>query len=175
MKMLKLMMVLVVAWNLADYFFMRKEKSAYIELGKVYEGFNMKKEYEQIAKTEVMGNRNRVDSMELELKQMSLRIAEIDSVKNRNLYRKSVSDFFARREKYVEIKKSLEYRYAENLKSYEEKIWNQINHYSKSFGADASYDYVFGVAGNGTLMYSREENNATDEFIAYINKKYKGE
>lgn len=163
---------MVVAWNICDFFFLRKKSSCYVDVSKVYSGFEMKKEYEKIIKNQEVSNRNTVDSLELDLRQISMRIEKMDSVHQKNQYRDEIGNFLQKREKYMQIKNSLEYNYKNNVQTYDEKIWKQINMAVTDFGKDRGYDYIFGAIGNGSMMYASEGDNVTDEFLKYLNKKY---
>lgn len=56
--------------------------------------------------------------------------------------------------------------------TYTAEIWKQINQYISSYGKDNGFDFIYGAAGEGTLMYASEANNITEEVILYINQKY---
>lgn len=57
---------------------------------------------------------------------------------------------------------------------YNTQIWNQLNSYIKEYGKAHDYDFIYGVVGNGSMMYARQELDVTDEIIEYANKTYEG-
>ena len=57
---------------------------------------------------------------------------------------------------------------------YNTQIWNQLNSYIKEYGNANNYDFIYGVVGNGSMMYAREGLDITDDIIEYVNKTYEG-
>lgn len=57
---------------------------------------------------------------------------------------------------------------------YTEDIWNHINEAVSAFGKENGYDFVFGAAGDGSLMYADEVNDITEEVLDYMNSRYDG-
>jgi outer membrane protein len=65
-------------------------------------------------------------------------------------------------------------KHQEVSQTYTADIWKRINEEAVNFGKDNGYDYILGAAGNGNVMYAKEQLNVTDEFIEYLNQKYSG-
>jgi outer membrane protein len=54
-------------------------------------------------------------------------------------------------------------------------VLNQINEFIVEYSKDHGYDYVFGTTSDGSLFYSKEKNDITEEVLEALNKKYRGE
>jgi outer membrane protein len=59
--------------------------------------------------------------------------------------------------------------------TYTADIWKQINQSVNEYGKQHGYDFIFGAAGNGSLMYGNESSDVTADVILFINKKYLGD
>ena len=60
-------------------------------------------------------------------------------------------------------------------KEYFDKIWKQLDLYSKEFCKQQGFKYVFGVKGEGNLIYADEGENVTEELLMFVNQKYQNE
>jgi len=54
-------------------------------------------------------------------------------------------------------------------------IWKQINNGVAAFGKEKNYTYIFGAAGDGSLMYADHATDITDEVIKFLNERYERE
>ena len=63
----------------------------------------------------------------------------------------------------------------EQLKaSYSDKIWKQLNQYSKDFGKEKKYQIILGANGQGSIMYAEDSFDLTDQLVEFANKQYEG-
>ena len=60
-------------------------------------------------------------------------------------------------------------------KEYFDKIWKQLDLYSKEFCKEQGFKYVFGVKGEGNLIYADEGENITEELLNFVNQRYQNE
>jgi outer membrane protein len=65
-------------------------------------------------------------------------------------------------------------KHQEVSQTYTADIWKRINDEAMNFGKENGYDYILGAAGNGNMMYAKDQLNVTDEFIEYLNTRYTG-
>ena len=61
------------------------------------------------------------------------------------------------------------------VEDYNNKILQQLNQYVKEFGDKNRFSFIFGAAGNGSLMYGTESADITDEAIEFANERFQGE
>ncbi|WP_160289473.1 OmpH family outer membrane protein [Psychroserpens mesophilus] len=55
------------------------------------------------------------------------------------------------------------------------KIWSRLNAYIKDYGKQKEVKIIFGISGNGNIMYADETNlDVTEELLKYINDRYEG-
>lgn len=54
----------------------------------------------------------------------------------------------------------------------ESTIWSHINDAVKDYGSKHKLSYVFGISGNGVLMYADTTNNVSKEIITILNNKH---
>jgi outer membrane protein len=65
-------------------------------------------------------------------------------------------------------------KHQEVSQTYTADIWKRINDEAMNFGKENGYDYILGAAGNGNMMYAKDQLNVTDEFIEFLNTRYTG-
>ncbi len=154
------------------YVLQHKPKTAYVQLGKLYENFNMKKELEKKYEKISMSRKNILDSLEINLRSLS---GQIELLKENDPARKSkIQDFELLRQDYLMKKKNFSEDTERTSQQYDEEIWKQLNQYVNDYGKENEYTYIYGAQGNGSLMYGSEKEDITGQVNEYVNHKYKG-
>jgi outer membrane protein len=146
-----------------------KPKFGYIELGEVFEKFDLKNELSTKLKRTLTARQKISDSLEVDLKVLSKKI-EDDKGKNKD----NVHLFEVKRENYYKQKRKTEEDNDALTKEYDKQIRTQLSQYVIEFGKTFNYRFIFGNDGNGSLMYGTDAENITKEVTGFINKKYKG-
>jgi outer membrane protein len=146
-----------------------QEKTAYVELNKLFDEFKLKKELQGELEKIKTARKNITDSLEFELKVM---VKEIQAEGQKDKAR--IAQFELKREQYVEKKKQFEADNSAVGKQFDEQIIGQLNQYVKDYGEKNGYTYIFGADGSGFLMFSAAKKNLTEEMKIYINERYKG-
>lgn len=144
-------------------------ETAYIDVAKVYNEFDMKNELEANL-LRVTNERDAIlDSMKISMQ----------AVDNKYSLKKKINDKDMLEWQHLKYKyQTMEQEFLESNSSmrqrYSEQIWKQLNQYISDYGENHKYGYIYGANGNGTLMYAKEKNDITGEVIEYVNKRYKG-
>ena len=150
-----------------------RPKIAYIDLPKVYSGFDMKKELEMKYKNTSDARNMILDSLKMRLQQLSMKANAILDKKSEE-FGKVAEQFSLLRQDY-QMKES---NFSENdrvmMEQYEKDIWNRINKYAKEFSAERKVDVLLGADGGGSVMHVNTNYELTDEFIKYVNENYQG-
>ncbi|UPT68655.1 MAG: OmpH family outer membrane protein [Sphingobacteriales bacterium JAD_PAG50586_3] len=151
----------------ATYQHLDKPKTAYVELQKVFDGFEMTKEMSvDIEKVQKV--------REMQLDTIGVRIEMFKRMLNTQ-YNPALVDSIKRKEyEYYLKKQSYDDDMATLTTTYNDKIWKQLNQYISDYGRENKFDYLHGAAGNGSIMYADSSHNVTNEVIAYVNDKYSG-
>lgn len=128
-----------------------KEKTAYVDVYKLVEGFDLQKEYTEQAKLTIDREKAMIDSL-LYIEGMNnpARKLELQNELYTRLYQKVENQ-------NVEIEKI---------------IWNRLNPYLVEYGKKHGYTYIFGANGTGTILYADESENITEDLIKYVNERY---
>ena len=154
------------------YHRMYEKKTAYIEIKKVFDGFQMKSELETKYK-EVEKQKNKIlDSLAFNLKVMSKHFNEAGN--RSNIDKGEVEQFGYHREEFLKLKEHYREENAALSQKYDSQILARLTQYMIEYGKKHNYDMIFGADGNGTLMYAKDANNISEEVIVFINAKYKG-
>lgn len=150
-----------------------KQKTAFIEIKKVFNAFHMKKELEDKFKQTTKTREKIIDSLSFNLKLMSKQLTEQKKTKE-GVNQEMVYQFEYRREEYLKLKERFGQDNAALSQKYDGQILEQMTQYVMEYGKKNNYDLIFGADGNGTLMHANDNYNISEEVISYINNKYKG-
>jgi outer membrane protein len=146
-------------------------KSAYVDLGKVYNEFALKQNLEAQLTDVTTLRQAQLDSLKLELTMLG---RNYQNETDDNLKKTLETEYMAKRQEYV-MKESSFAEETERLTSeYDEQIWKQINQYVRDYGSKHGYNYIYGAEGSGSLMYGSESEDITEEVVAYVNTSFKG-
>ncbi|MBD3638024.1 MAG: OmpH family outer membrane protein [Crocinitomicaceae bacterium] len=146
-----------------------EKKTAFFMSAEVYNEFDYKKELEQELSLIENDVRQSVDSLERDLK-LTLEYLKSISPTDEQLTR-----FEMKQNYFFQYKQTEEGRYSEKAQEYYGLIWDRINGYVQEYGKDNDYVYIFGANGDGSVMYADDNENITEDLIAYVNSKYAGE
>lgn len=148
---------------------MNSPKTGYVVIQDVFNGFELKKDYERRLSLTKTKRQKIADSLEFELKILGKKI-EAEKGKNQA----DIARFELKREDYLQKRKTFEEDDLAQTKKYDEEIITQLTQYVKDFGKQEGYTYILGSDGNGSLMYATDAKNLTQQVIAYINNRYQG-
>jgi len=141
------------------------EKSAFVNLSMVNEKFDMKKDLENKYNETANARSKILDSLKLELILMEKSIENTSNKSELYKYQTLKDNYFRKEREFSEENSNL----TSNLSV---EMWKQLNEYIEEYGQKYGYNFIFGAAGNGSLMYARQENDITDDVIRFINEKY---
>jgi outer membrane protein len=144
-------------------------KMAFVKFNEVYEGFELTKQLSKKLDDSENYTKNILDSIEFTLKAMQVRI-----MNSKNSDRLLVDEFEVNKENYYLKKDQLTEANIQMANQFNEQIRNQLNQYISDYSKKEGYTYVFGVDGQGSIMYGDESENITKEVIEYINTKFQG-
>lgn len=150
-------------------FLIKSEKIAFVDNGKLFNEFTLKKELEKdLQKAEVM-RKARLDSAKVTLEVFT---------RNLGLKAKPDNDEF---KKLEILRQQVQYMeeefYTENEKMATQmngQIWDQLNQLVKEYSEINGIDILLGTTSQGNLMYAGETYNATEDAVKFINQRYKG-
>jgi len=130
----------------------------YIDTSVVFSKFNMVKELQASHRPRLQGQKVVVDSIVSELQSLT-----VESSLKEELESRFVSENNRLRQ--------LEEYFSQELN---QKVWTRLGSYVKEYGKSNGYTIVLSTQGFGSVMYSEEALDITDDFILYVNKKYEG-
>jgi outer membrane protein len=143
-------------------------KTAYVEISKIYNEFQLKKELETSYDKTLSARKSLMDSVELHLRSL---YAQVESG---NREKQLLQEFEFKKQDYVSMQQKFEEDNTILKQQYNEQIMKQLNEYVTAYGKEQEYTYILGAEGSGTIMFADEAQNVTTEVIKYINEKYKG-
>jgi Skp family chaperone for outer membrane proteins len=151
------------------YFKEQSPKFAYINLGEVYNSFELKKEFEAKLKNETQMHKLLLDSLGIKVQMME---REFKTTKNGDKNR--LSDLQTKEQEYLAKRKEFLAQDDELTKEYDGQIWKQINQYVNDYGEKYHYSFIMGTSGSGNLMHADKSFDITDKVTLYVNNRYKG-
>ena len=136
----------------------KQGKIGFMENARVFEGFEMKKDYDKRIEEDMSVETKLLDSLELQLGQV---IQAGDSLKAYQL----------RRQHYV-VEQRYNQKFQENSTKYTQEVNERLNDYIEKYSEEKGFDFILGSNGQGNVMYAKKEKNITDELIKFVNTKY---
>lgn len=160
--------ICLVMLSLFVYHSYFQKKVAYVDIPKVFNSFEMKKELQEKFKKTATVRKRIVDSLEFDLQVLSRKL-QADQ-KNQTL----ITEFDLKREYYFKQKEQIEQDNAAMSNQFDKQILERMSQYMIDYGKENNYDLILGADGNGVLMYANEGMNISDDVSKYVNNKYKG-
>ena len=166
---------LVFTVGILLYAFSEKEqKTAYIELGKIYGDFELKKELQSKLTNVQQARKTVLDSMRIQLEFFANTLNNVNPKADKSKTEQQVREFEIKKQQYYQMEKTFSEDNEKLSSEYEEQIWKQLNQYIKDYGKANDYEYIYGAGGSGSLMYAKESNDITEKVKEYVNERYQG-
>lgn len=142
-----------------------KEKTGFVNVGKLYHDFEMTKSY----KAEMDKEGGKVTAV-------------VDSLKKEYGFAMEQSKrnpkFSAKADTLKGQIERLETAYMQHVKAksdeYNNKIIQQLNQYVQDYGKENKYSLILGAEGSGSLMYGDADLDITEKVTGYVNRKFNG-
>ena len=150
--------VSVGALSYAFYVSEKVEKVVVVDVIKVFNEFKMKKELEARAEKVLNQYAQEIDSLGVLLEQTEKNNDE----KSSEIFEQLLYD------KKVEVQQA----YEVSNKNINEQVWKRLNPLIDEFSKEHNYRIVIGANGMGTVLYTDESAERTNDLIQFINKKY---
>jgi outer membrane protein len=165
----------VLGTSFSVYMFATRPKIAFVDLAKIYNGFELKKQLENQLDVVQQVRKKTLDSLELGLKMFSRNLQGLDPDKNKAEFQAKANEFDMRKQDYLYKQKNFTDDNSTLTQQYDQQIWKQLNQYVKDYGDAHGYTYILGGDGTGNVMFSSKGQDITDELIIYTNQRFKGE
>lgn len=133
------------------------DKIAMIDVVKLFNEFDMKKDLEVREAARLKQLRNEVDSVE--------KILTIMQQSNKAPDKSLIAHYSS--SKYV-----FEEEYKNGNQELNEQIWKRLNPMLDDFGKKKGYHLLLGANGMGNVLYHSDYFDVTQDAIEYINKSY---
>jgi len=145
-------------------------KIGYVDINKLYESFEYKKELAKEFDKIKMARQRICDSLEYELNAIATELE-----KKNLLNADTENEFSVKRKNFYQISKQFEEDNGVLATSYDAKIIKQLNAYIKEYGKKSNYQLLLGADMKGSVLYGDAKIDETDKLIIYVNERYKGE
>lgn len=166
MKNIWLLVVAIgISCLLAGLIYLQIPKTAFVDNHQLFEAFQGRKELENRLEKKFNECKSNLDSL-------ALKIQSIQNVTTKD--EATMQQLYFLQQQYAKQNQTHQELYQVKSQEYTEAIWKQISQYTLEYGAQNGYDYIFGIAGQGTLMYGKPQYDITEDVIKYVNSKYAG-
>ncbi len=148
--------VCVIVLGLAIYTIgnlLSKKEVAYIDISRLTENYELKKDLENVASQNLYKIREVIDSLKMVQKIAGNNNTLVDSqlVHAQQVF----NDYYSRSNKEINV-----------------KIWERLNPVIEQYGKEKKLVLLIGANGAGTLLYADKQQDLTDDLTAYVNGKY---
>lgn len=163
MKGNKLTILLILIFGIACtsagfYINSKVNRIVVIDVIKILNEYEFKKELEGEAEGKLMVLRNKIDSLG--------GILELANSKQEALPQKLLEEY-----QFWQMKMNEAYEASNS--SINEKVWKRLNPLIDDFGKKNNIRIMIGANGMGTVLYNANSVSMTSELIEFINKNYK--
>ena len=131
------------------------KETVIIDSFKVFEGFQLKKDYDVKIEKEFAAEKAELDSMGYKFNTLKNPL-EIDALKKQFVIKKRQFD-----EKFQAVSQK-----------YTNEVYERLNTYIKEFGKKNNFGIIIGSNGQGNVMYRDDAMDVTEKLITFINDKY---
>ena len=142
------------------------DKTAYIDINKVYTEINLTKKYEQ--KLSVVQ-----ENFALKIKkQRSANQQQKDLIlSKKNPTQKELGAIFKLQAKLDSVENYYSQAFTDTSNLYNQRIEQQVNELVYQYGLKNDYSYIYSPASANTFMYADSTLDISDEIILYIDKQ----
>lgn len=164
----------IVSISVSVVLLTRKPAIAYVNNQRILAGYDGLKQSKAMYDKKMENWQANLDTLSKEFK------AEIASyqteAKKMTSKEKSLKEELLRKKEQdlVNYKSALEQKAREEEAEMTSGVINQVNSFITQYGKDKGYDYILGVTDNGNILFAKEGDDITEEVLAYLNDKYKG-
>lgn len=154
--------VLLILLILLFFVYIEKEEQiVYVDNVKLFNGFNMTKDLNQINGLKINKQKKKLDSL--------YTLYGIFKDNNQNDKLRGLEAKL--RNEDEELKKMNE-RFSEKMSK---AVWSRLNVYIKEYSTTKEYKIVLGTQGNGNVMFAENDADITEAIINYSNLNYEGD
>lgn len=166
--LLSVLVLNIVLIGLVIYSINAQPKTAFVKGAELFEGFKGRQELDAKFTASGTEQQSMLDTLTMEIADLTNQLTEKPNDKELSLQRQKKQLL------YRELQQRFTEQNSTQNQQYTEAVLKQINQYTLEYGEKHGYDYIYGAAGNGSMMYAKEANDITKEVLQYINKKYEG-
>jgi len=143
-------------------------RAGYVNLGELHDKFI----YAQQSRAALLKLQQRhkglIDSLSVALQGLEQRTKNLSAEAARGAYAQE-------RAKFYRFQDDLSQNQRRQEEEEEAKVWKRLNEYVQDFGRERGFDLVLGANGTGSIMYVDASLDLTQDAVAYVNKRFKGE
>lgn len=133
-----------------------KQRYAFIDVIRLTQGYQLKKDLEKEAQVRLQGAKNQLDSLRFQAG-----MANANTTEGQQMQRM-----------YMEA----EYRYTQQQQQVDQQlstqVWERLNPLINKFSKEKNLKMLVGATGTGSLLYGDSSLDLTDELIKYVNQGY---
>lgn len=143
-------------------------KIGHVDIKKVFDSFDMKKELEANLDANLLTKRKVLDSLSFQLQLLNQQYnAKVPSETELNNYQKLQQQFLYEKQQFEDFNE-------QTIANSNKQIIDQMTQYIKDFAIKEGYTYILGMNEDGNVLYGMESLDITDQAIKYINNSYQG-
>ena len=132
-----------------------KETIAYIDINRLLNEFQMKKDLERSSSGELLRIKSIIDSLNM-IKTVSSNPDGTSPVDTQLMYAGNAFQQY----------------YAASNQEISKRVWDRLNPLLQQYGQSNRFSLIIGANGQGTVLYGHNRVDITDDVIRFVNSKY---
>ena len=153
--------LLVLAAFIFFKFSQETEEIVYVDNVRLFNGFNMTKDLNQVNGLKIKKQKKTLDSL-----------YTIYTIFKENGQTNKLESLEAQLRNEDQALKNMNDQFSNELS---QTVWNRLNAYVSEYSIQHDFKIVLGTQGSGNVMYAKEITDVTDDIISYANSSYEGE
>lgn len=133
----------------------KKNEVVYMDNFRVFEEFEMKKDFDKQIERELGPERARLDAM----------AKELEGITNEQQLNLKKKELYA-------AQQAFDQQFSAISEKYTQEVYERLNKYIQAYGKKNHYKIILGTTGQGNVMYIDSTADVTKDLIQYANQQY---
>lgn len=151
--------------------FIRSPKIGYINTNVLLEKYKGAIEAREKIKKQTEEWQNNIRTLETELNQLNQEILDKNDEWDKETRELKQEAFAKKQNDLLRYRRAVSEKAVGLERELMQPVFDELNAYMNDFGRERGYNMIFGTVAGGNILFAKEADDLTDEFLAYVNGK----